>query len=362
MKPIGSIANRKSLFLLLIFLLSIGSIFIVKSSNSVNFTASRSRFEQTSIELTEKWFDVIIAEKNKRGIHTDAVTNIRYKEMLGEDFSTITTTLGSLEAKELSTNPEFAALITKYLLESKIDSNSTVGVTLSGSFPALAVAALASLQTLHANVILFSSLGASSYGANQTKATWIDIENWLRRKGGLIYQTNILTPGAEDDNGGGLKEEGFEEIKTAANRNNQQLYYPKNLNESINTKLSMQNEAKIDLLINIGGNQASMGSCVHSLSIPNGLNKGEKLCNCKSRGIVSRLSEIGVPFLQLLNIRDLAVKNGIPLNPSLEYGESSLIDKARINKLPIYFMLLLLITGLIFYKLHFQKITSNREP
>ena len=304
-----------------------------------------------SVELTEKWFDIVCAEKLKRNIISDANSNVKYSGLIGNDYTYITTTLGSLEAKELATNPEFAAIITKYLISAGVDKSSTVGMTISGSFPSLAIATLASLQTIGAEVILCSSLGASSYGANQPEATWIDIENWLIKEGGLKYRTCVLTLGTEDDNGNGLQEEGLLILEEAAKRNNVELYIPATLKESIEMKTKLLSNNDISLLINIGGNQAAMGSCVHAPGIPNGLNNGDKICDDENRGIISRLAEDGIPYLHLLNIKDLAIKNNIPLEPGITYGSSKIIySELTVSKIPAIIMLVIIFSLLIIYK------------
>ena len=73
------------------------------------------------------------------------------------------------------------------------------GLVVSGSFPALAVSALAALTVLDMEVLMMSSLGASSYGANQPGASWIDMENWLIRRGGLRYCSALVSAGGRSE-------------------------------------------------------------------------------------------------------------------------------------------------------------------
>ena len=164
---------------------------------------------RNAVNLAENWFSDIESMKKQKMITSDVKTNIKYSALIGDEFTDITTTLGSLDAKEISTNPEFAALIVKYLTDLEIDSTKTVGLILSGSFPALAISSLAAIQSLNTKAVIFSSLGSSMYGANQHGATWVEIENYLRENGNLRYRSSIITLGAEDDNGGGLSEEGI---------------------------------------------------------------------------------------------------------------------------------------------------------
>jgi poly-gamma-glutamate system protein len=303
-----------------------------------------------SVELTKKWYSVIEQVKKEKGITSDALSNIPYRFMIGDEWSEITTTLGSLEAKEISTNPDFSALIVRLLHEAGITKDNKVGVILSGSFPSLAVSVLAALQTMEIDATVMSSVGASTYGANQPEATWIDMETELRDLGGLRYKSTLVSIGAENDSGAGLSEEGLTKIRNAASRNNIKLFIPGSLKESIEKRVQIYKDQKISILINIGGNQTALGDCPHSLSIPNGLHIESKSCSDENRGLIMRMSELGVPFINMLSIKDLAGQYGIDVSPGISYSRSSyLYSETKTNKpvlgivlaiglIPIYFL------------------------
>jgi len=286
-----------------------------------------------------EWFDVIGAAKEKRGIVSDARTDIRYGAMLGCDWSSFTTTLGSLEAKEIAANPDFAALVVRWLDEAGIDSTDRVGVTLSGSFPSLAISVFAALHTLGIEAVVVSSLGASCYGANQPGATWLDIESWLAEDGIFDFRSALVTMGAEGDAGGGLSEEGIEEIRLAAKRNGVELYVPRSLEESIAAKMSLFEKNDIGLVINIGGNQASLGACPHSTTIPNGYHRSIDACRHEDRGIIFRLAEKGIPYIHILGIKDLAQEYCISVDSGARPG-NCLYNKMSANKIAVLGVLL----------------------
>ena len=287
-------------------------------------------------DLAIEFFGITGTEKMQRGILSDAGSRVRYNELIGNDFSSITTTLGSLNAKEISTNPDFAALAVRLVRESGIPPGSTVGITLSGSFPAIGMSVLAALQTQEMKVIMMSSLGASSYGANQPGASWLDMESWLREKGALKYQSDIVTLGGEEEIGLGMLPEGVKLLRQTVEKNNYAYYTPKNLKESIDFKSMVFKEQNIALLINIGGNQASLGRCVHSSNIPTGLNKKLKRCQHEERGILQEMNEAGVPIIHFLNIRELALRYGIDTSPGIQYASSSkLYVNIKKNKLAL---------------------------
>ena len=56
-------------------------------------------------------YEAIYAEKLSRGLEMDAGADINRTGMIGLDYSFITTTVGNLEAKRTSTNPNMAAVV-----------------------------------------------------------------------------------------------------------------------------------------------------------------------------------------------------------------------------------------------------------
>ncbi len=312
-----------------------------------------------AVKLTESWFKIIEHQKEINDIHTDAITNIPNHYLLGDDFTMTTTTLGSLNAKEISTNPEFAALMVRLIKESKIKEYEKVGLIISGSFPSLAISTLAALQTLDHEVILMSSLGASSYGANQEGASWLDMENWLIDYGDLKYKSIIVSKGAENDIGLGLTDEGNELLQRVAELNGVELYEPESLLQSIQSRTSLLNTKGISLLINIGGNQAAMGGCAHAISIPNGLHQNIQLCDDEDRGVIQEINSLGVPIINLLNIKDLANTYHMDIAPGITYSESTeLYKETKKNKL---ILSISLIIGLCFLILSVPKRNETNE-
>lgn len=294
-----------------------------------------------SARLAQQWFDFIEEVKGEREIQSDVHSNVPNAFMIGDDWSDITTTLGSLEAKETATNPDFAALMVRFLHEGGMQKGDTVGVLLSGSFPSLSVAVLAALQTMDLKAVVMSSLGASTYGANQPGATWLDMEGWLRERGGLKYSSLLVSMGADQDHGNGLTEEGKSVLRLAADRNGRELYMPASLEESILLKTEILQEKHICMLINVGGNMAALGSCVHALSIPNGFHTHMRTCADTSRGIIPRMNEQQIPFVHFLNIKELALQYGMDVAPGSHYAPSVALYSVSNPKRTVTLLLLL---------------------
>jgi len=322
---------------------------IAFARNAKNGQISPYAAQQAAAErLAQQCFDQIKVQKIARGLYNSATDIYANGWMLGDDFTEITTTLGSLEAKRISLNPKFADLVVTWLHEAGIAQGDTIGLIVSGSFPGLAISTLTAAQTMHVNVVLLSSLGASTFGANQPLATWVDMESWLNAAGLLNFKSAVVTPGAENDNGGGLMEEGIGALREAARRNGVNLYEPENIDESIAYKTNFLLSQKIILLINIGGNQAALGYCAHAAGLPNGLLTEPLTCDHAERGIMARLSERHIPFINFLNIKKLAVRYGLDVDPGNKFrNDRPALHYNNSGKL-LPALAVLLIIGLVF--------------
>jgi poly-gamma-glutamate system protein len=319
--------------LLLVFAVFLIALLLLhfRFTSSVPLEAS-GRMEEAAF-LAQDWFGIIAAEKEASGIRSDATYRGSNAMMIGDDFTLITTTLGSLEAKAISSNPDFAALMVRLLDEAGAGAGDRVGLIISGSFPALAVSTLAALQVMDLEPVLLSSLGASAYGANQPGATWIDMETWLVRKGGMKCRSALVSAGAENDRGEGLTREGMDLIREAARRNKRDLYMPEDLMASIGYKTRLLQREGIRILVNIGGNQAALGSCAHASSLPNGFHRKLNLCRHADRGIIREMNARGIPVIHLLHIRDLASEYGMDLAPGREFAHSAYLYQTKETRL-----------------------------
>jgi poly-gamma-glutamate system protein len=318
-----------------------GFLFLQESAIRFEPLEGRERMERATT-LTERWFRIIEERKTDLGLIPPGQP--RETGLLGREYTPLTTTLGSLDAKQTALNPEFAALIVRILDEEGFDSTSVVGVACSGSFPGLSIAALAALRTIGARVVLASSLGASSFGANEPEATWIDMERWLIDAGELRQGSLLVSAGAENDAGEGLPEGGLEQIRRACDRCSVKLSVPGSLGEAIDERVRFF--AGIDVLVNIGGNHAMLGGCVHASGIPAGFHRSLRSCRDENRGVIHRLSSAGTPVLHVLNIRDLAARYGLPIGFSSSTRSASLFARRTVDKTQVTLVLIALLASL----------------
>lgn len=342
MKWPASVFEYRTVRLLAVFCVTAAGLALAQGAWRRSVERPDAPAMRRATERAAKWFAIVGAAKERRGIASGVPSRIRYRGMLGCDWSPITTTLGSLEAKETAANPEFAALVVRWLDDAGIRAGDRVGVTLSGSFPSLAICVFAALQTLGVDATVASSVGASSYGANQPGATWLDIESWLAGEGSFGFRSALVTMGAEADAGGGLDEEGIEEIRLAARRAGIRLFVPRSLAEAIAVKTAFFERSDIKLLVNIGGNQAILGACPHAATIRNGYHRSTDFCRHQERGVMFRLAEKGIPYIHIIDIRDLASRYCIAADGGAGAG-GCLYNTQRTNRLAVIAILLLVL-------------------
>lgn len=251
--------------------------------------------------------------------------------VIGEEFTRITSTVGYLKAKRTAANPDFAAYIVRELVDHGIGEGDSVFVSMTGSFPGLNLAVLIALETLDVWSFRIASLGASSYGANQEKFTWLDMEDLLVRKGILLQRSNVVSLGGTGDVGAGLPSGGKTVLRKKANR----LGYPILSSRSLRQQTERRREiagkpSDYHLLINIGGNQAMLGKGSQGRELPGGWidplsNVWPDSSEEDLSGVVFDFLAAGVPVLNLLHIEDIAAAAGIPFDTPVmpEIGTSA---------------------------------------
>jgi len=72
-----------------------------------------------------------------------------------------------------------------------------------------------------------------------------------------------------------------------------------------------------------------------SITYPNGLViHGPKIPDHPERGLIFEYQNLGIPIIHLLNVRGLAVKNGLPIDPVPfpEIGEGGVYRRIAYNK------------------------------
>lgn len=241
--------------------------------------------------------------------------------IIGDEFTPLTTSLGEVEAKRASANPAFASLVAGYLQQAGAQAGDPVAVGASGSFPGLTLATLCAARALDLRPIVIYSVGSSMYGANLPGWTFVDMLAVLRRDGVLPYDVAAVSPGGDQDGGGGvLFDESGSTLVAEARRLGRPLVEGATLAERIQWRLRAYERAAGDrpvrAFVNIGGASASFGDTPASLEVPNGLVRAwPAIPDAPARGLLFEFAARKVPVIHLLHVRGLAKQLGLPYDP-----------------------------------------------
>lgn len=260
-------------------------------------------------------YEAIYAEKLSRGLEMDAGADINRTGMIGLDYSFITTTVGNLEAKRTSTNPNMAAVVVDMLHELKLQPGDKVAVNCSGSFPALNIAVMCALQELQLEPYLISSFGSSTHGANDPEFTYLDMEHLLVEQGLLTHKSDLFSIGGMEDLGKEMPPEMVDAIVARIQDYGYTWFYDEDLIHNVLTRYDIYcGQGDVKCFINVGGNDASFGDSSVMVHTDGGIltQLSEK---DNSTGLVQLFLKNGTPVIHLLNIKSLAAEYGLPIDP-----------------------------------------------
>lgn len=257
-------------------------------------------------------FPILVSELESLGMEIDLELDPNRTGLIGEEFTLLTTTVGVLSSKRTSTNPAFAALMVRWLSQLDLEAEDHVLITLSGSFPSLGIAAIIACEELGIIPVLVSSIGASMYGANRPGFSWLDIESTLEQNGIIQHTSARVTLGGEGDIGLSYPEGGREAAFAAIERHAVPAIIEMNADAQWLAKLAFIESIAPSALINIGGNQLSIGPDGYLLA-PGIVDKPDLTSN--RFGLIGWFAERSLPVIHLLNIRELAFQYGLPQDP-----------------------------------------------
>lgn len=285
-------------------------------------------------------------EKLNRGYKISPIDDPNQTGMIGEPYTEITTTLGNLEAKRSTANPNTAAMVVDMLTQCGAEKGDTVAVNLSSSFPCLNLAVLCALDAMELKGIVINSVGASTYGANLPDFTYLDMEHFLVERQYLSNHSTFFSLGGQDDIGREMPEETKKAIVSRLSGFGYKFLYYEDLDENIAVRQSIYEAgAEPACFINAGGNLMGFGGGTEMVSAANGIILPGK-SPVKGHGLIPLFLNRGVPVIHLLNMKGLLPAYGLPFDPSPipATGEGGVYDTWQYH-LPLAVGLLL--TGLV---------------
>lgn len=285
--------------------------------NATRTTVPAGDYEQKlrASEMTRACLEEIRRLKGEKGVPISSVNDINDTGVIGQDYSAITTTLGNLEAKRTSTNPNMAAMVVDMFNELGLKPGDKVAVNCSGSFPALNIAVMCAVEVMELDPLLISSFGSSTHGANDPELTYLDMEHDLIKKGLLFHKSDYFSIGGLKDVGGDMAPETVEAIKERLTGYGYSFFYEEDLLENIRLRYQIYRDyGDIRCFINVGGNDVSFGNSKVIVYSDGGILTALPE-NDHSTGLVQLFLAEGTPVIHLLNLKSLASAYGLPIDP-----------------------------------------------
>jgi len=300
---------KQQVFYPLIFLISLiffGIAQMLPSFSTAELQESMQkasvRMDQASLKLKEC--------REESGLQLNLQTDINATGLIGVEFSDITTSLGQLEAKRTTANPNFAALMIVLLNQAGVKQGDTIAVGASGSFPALLLAVLSASQALELRPLVIFSIGASQWGANDPDFHGLKMWDCLVKNDLWDFELVALSLGGDRDRGENMSAQGYTLAKNSIDKSGVTFIDEPDLIRNVATRMRLYKQAAgsaaIKVFINIGGSYANLGTDSAVLSVP----PPEK------RGVLFAMAAEKVPVIHLLYIRGLAREFGLPWDPA----------------------------------------------
>lgn len=272
-------------------------------------------------QCMEQAMQVLREERLKRGIPIEPEADPNATGLIGPEHTAITTTLGYLPAKRTSANPNMAGVIVAMLGQAGVRPGDCAAVGFSGSFPGMNLAVLCALQALGLKPVVVSSVGASSYGANDPRFTWIDMEQALNERGLFAWRSAAAAPGGVVSIPALFGDDGIGAMQAAMARSGLPV-----LDEQGDETLPSDVARRMDLyragcggrpsvFINVGGSLPALGNCPQARALPTGLLPPGIRSAGPGCGVIFHMAAAGVPVIHLLDIRKIARDYGLPVDP-----------------------------------------------
>ncbi|MDX9784798.1 MAG: poly-gamma-glutamate system protein [Spirochaetia bacterium] len=278
-----------------------------------------------------------------QGLSIEAELDPNQTGLIGPEWTALTTTLGILEAKRTTLNPNFAALMVRYFHQAGLQRGDLVAVGASGSFPGITIATLCAAREMGLKALTIASFGSSMYGATRPEFTTPKMVRILSDAALIPNSLIAVSPGADEDYGENpFFEDSRQIIADLAAQTGVEFidFDPPDLVASIARRLELFDHAaageKIACFVNIGGASPNSGTSSYTLDFPQGLVVDPpRIPATATRGLVYEYAARGIPVINLLNIRSLVAKNGLPYDPIPlpSPGEGDVYNSVRYNTL-----------------------------
>ncbi len=269
-------------------------------------------------QIMERAISAIAATREQGGAGFDLSSDPNKTGLIGPQYGGLMTTVGDLEAKRSTTNPNFAGFIVRLLTEAGVRSGDHIAIGASGSFPALLVASLAAAKAMDVQPVTMLSLGASSYGATDPDFNLLDIYGILLREHVCSTPPALVSLGGDKDVGDDFDPAVRDRLALRLAAGAIPFLREPSLEQNVSRRMRIyEREAsgRIAAFINSGGGYANLGTSRLALDVRPGLNTFLQLPSAVERGALFEMAARRVPVIHLLFIKGLVMQAGLPWDP-----------------------------------------------
>lgn len=317
-------------------------------------------------EKMKKATEAICNARRQRGLSINLANDPNRTGLVGRGDTEITTTLGDLEAKRTTTNPNFAALMVTFLKEVGVRKGDSVAIGASGSFPGAVIATLCAVEQIEAKPTIIYSLGSSMWGANLMNMTLLDMHQILVQEGILSFDIRAASIGGEKDIGSDLSEETRTSLIKKIKGSDAELVFSDSIQQSVKRRMDIyENTSKgnIKAFVNAGGAAANMGTSSRVLKLEPGVNNNiPQLPTPDKRGVIFSMAAQDVPIIHILNLKGLSLEYHLSWDPIPlpSPGEGKLFDERK-NKPLLFWLLFFSYFGALVAGIYYRSWKTNNQ-
>lgn len=325
------------------------TLYYFSESSRKDIKAPYYEVKIAAAEEMQNALNVIYNHRLAKGVIAEELGDPLAISLIGQQYSLTTTDVGLLSSKLTVVNPNFAAALVEMLKQAGVKPGDKIAVCATGSFPGLNLALYSACKVLEIEPVQITSLGASSWGANEPDFTWLDIETLLNDKEVFSFKSKAASIGGGSDIGIGLSQMGRQTLRDAAQRNGVVLIEESDLQTSISRRMELLgNVEQYKAFVNIGGGIAALGHPANGDLINPGFNQHLVPKNYPGIGVVNLFGN-KIPVIHLLNIDRLRRYYDLPLapNPLPQVGVGKVFFEERYD-LKIAWISLVIITLMLF--------------
>lgn len=338
----------RPVLMMLMALVALGCLYFVESHKQL---VPQEHYEEkfNAAQMAEKAMQVIKKERLKRGLPIQKQFDPAETGLIGYKESSITSDHGVLRAKQISVDPNLAALVVQWLKDLGLKEGDVVAVGMTGSFPGLDISTLAALKVLKLKPVLIVSAAASNWGGNIPNYSWLDMLHVLNQQRVFDVMPIAASIGAARDTGKSLTAAGVHAIRHAIQKYHLELINTSLVSDSIDRRLQLFSEAagenEIKAYINIGGGVASIGKHyakpnlskeqkerIMASQLKTGINIELPVSLANTNSVAIRYLKLGVPVINIKNVGKIASDYNLkPWRNSMSIGIGPLFFHEKYN-------------------------------